>query len=523
YQIGLHCRQLSEACPYDVVGVSFPGTPAVVLGHNGRIAWGVTNTGPDVQDWYIERSHPDNPDAFEFQGRFKPAQVFDEIIRVAGRSEPVVLRVRVTRHGPIMNDAVEALEGKPPMALRWTALQPGAIFRSVLRINRARNWTEFRDALRGWDAPSQNFVYADVEGNIGYQMPGRIPVRAAGDGSVPVPGWSGEYEWVGEVPFEALPSAFNPPQGFIVTANNAVVDPNAYPHFLGAEWDHGFRARRILALLQAKPKLSLEDMQRIQNDAYLVFADDLLALMGNFVPNDADAAEAWRRLSEWDRAAERDSVGALIFETFWLQLAHALFDDELGDDEELIKLAIGTGTETRLAVLNAVADPSAPWWDDRRTPEQETREEILNRALQRTLERLRARFGSNPQEWRWGRAHQVIFRNLTLGRSGVAPIEALFNRGPFPVSGASAAVNNNGYRDESFAVTSGPSWRLIADLADLRRSLAIHTTGQSGHAFHPHYDDMIPLWLEGHYNLLLWQREDVLQHAAATLVLQPQP
>ncbi|MCS7325581.1 MAG: penicillin acylase family protein, partial [Thermoflexales bacterium] len=296
-----------------------------------------------------------------------------------------------------------------------------------------------------------------------------------------------------------------------------------YPHFLGAEWDHGFRARRILALLQAKPKLSLEDMQRIQNDAYLVFADDLLALMGNFVPNDADAAEAWRRLSEWDRAAERDSVGALIFETFWLQLAHALFDDELGDDEELIKLAIGTGTETRLAVLNAVADPNAPWWDDRRTPEQETREEILNRALQRTLERLRARFGSNPQEWRWGRAHQVIFRNLTLGRSGVAPIEALFNRGPFPVSGASAAINNNGYRDESFAVTSGPSWRLIADLADLRRSLAIHTTGQSGHAFHPHYDDMIPLWLEGRYNPLLWQREDVLQHAAATLVLQPQP
>ncbi len=518
YQIGLHCRQVSERCPYDVVGASFAGTPGVILGHNGRIAWGVTNVGPDVQDVFIERPNPANPDEFEVQGQYEPAQVIEERIIVAGQSEPVTLRVRVTRHGPILNDVMPSLATEPPMALRWTALQPGTLLRSVLGINRATNWQEFRAALRFWDAPSQNFVYADIDGNIGYQMPGRIPIRAKGDGRMPTPGWSGEYEWIGEVPFDELPSVFNPPEGVIVTANNAVIDPRRYPYFLGSDWDYGFRARRILQLLNEKPALSVEDMQRIQNDARSLFADDILPLLSDIAPDDAQSADLLRRMREWDRVSRRDSAGALIFETFWVQLAHAIFDDEAG--EALAGEAIGVMTATRIAVRNALADPAAVWWDDITTPARETREQIILRALQQAGERLRARFGDQPDQWQWGRAHTVIFPNQTLGRSGVAVIESIFNRGPYPADGASAAVNNTG-GGESFAVTSGPSWRMVADLSDLRRSAAIHTTGQSGHAFHPHYDDMIPLWLSGAYHPLIWQREDAQQQAEGALILKP--
>ncbi|MCS7061191.1 MAG: penicillin acylase family protein [Anaerolineae bacterium] len=518
YQVGLHCRQLSEACPYDVVGASFAGAPGVIIGHNRRIAWGVTNVGPDVQDVFIERPDPADPDRFEFKGQFEPAQVFEERIIVAGRSEPVVLRVRVTRHGPILNDVVSELKDEPPMALQWTALKPGALLRSVLMLNRASNWDDFRAALRYWDTPAQNFVYADVDGNIGYQMPGRIPIRAAGDGRTPVPGWSGEYEWIDEVPFESLPSVFNPPQGVIVTANHAVIDPRNYPYLLGTDWDHGFRARRILQLLGEKDRLSLEDMQRIQNDIHSLYADDVLPALSTLAPTDATAADALRRMQEWDRRSSRDSVGALIFETFWTQLAHAIFDDELGED--LAGLALGVSTETREAVRRMLADPNAPWWDDATTPQRESQTDILLRALSKTVERLRARFGNNLDDWRWGRAHQVTFSNQTLGRSGVRVIESIFNRGPFEADGASAAVNNIGGGDESFRVTTAPSWRMIVDLDDLNRSLAVHTTGQSGHAFHPHYDDMIPLWLNGRYNPLVWQRDDVLKDAEGTLVLE---
>lgn len=519
YQVGLHCRQVNERCPYNVAGVSFAGVPGVIIGHNGRIAWGVTNVGPDVQDLFIERPNPANPDAFEYQGQFEPAQVFEERIVVAGQPEPITLRVRVTRHGPILNDVMPELQNEPPMALQWTALQPGTLLQSVLQINRATNWQEFREALRFWDAPSQNFVYADIEGNIGYQMPGRIPIRAQGDGRAPVPGWSGEYDWRGEVPFDELPFVFNPPEGVIVTANNAVIDPRRYPHFLGRDWDHGFRARRIWQLLNEKPTLTIEDMQRIQTDARSVFADDILPLLNDIAPDDAAAGDLLRRMREWDRVSRRDSVGALIFETFWARLAHALFDDETG--EALADQAIGPTTAIRIAVRSALSDPNAVWWDDITTPARETREQIVLRALQQTGEILRTRFGDRPEDWQWGKAHTVTFSNQTLGRSGITLIESIFNRGPYPVDGASAAVNNTG-GSESFDVRGGPSWRMVLDLADLRRSVAIHTTGQSGHAFHPHYDDMIPLWLSGGYHPLLWQREDAQQQAEGILILRPQ-
>jgi penicillin amidase len=239
YEVGLHCVEFGPECQVDVTGFSFAGTPGVVIGHNDRIAWGLTNVGPDVMDLYIEKINPENPDQYEYQGKWVDMDVITEDIQVAG-GDIVEQTVRLTRHGPIITDvyglgefADESGIDIPDnfaLAVRWTALEPSCVFCAIWKFNKAQNWDEFRTAASGFAVPSQNLVYADIEGNIGYQTPGNIPIRSEGhDGMLPVPGWTGEYEWQGYIPFDELPFVYNPPEGFIVTANNAVVGPE-YPY-----------------------------------------------------------------------------------------------------------------------------------------------------------------------------------------------------------------------------------------------------------------------------------------------------
>ncbi|MFC1466052.1 MAG: penicillin acylase family protein [Candidatus Brachytrichaceae bacterium NZ_4S206] len=520
YINGLHCRVVNDACPYDVVGVTFPGVPGVVLGHNARIAWGVTNAGPDTQDLFIERPNPNNPDEFEFQGKFEPARIREERIVVAGQAEPVVIRVRETRHGPILNDVLDELEEREPLALQWAALQPGQLFKAVLMINRAQSWEQFRDALRYWDTPAQNFVYADVDGNIGYQLPGNIPIRKSGDGRMPVPGWTGEHEWIGSIPFDELPSVFNPPEGYVVTANNAIVDARRYPHLITTDWDYGYRAKRIEQMILAKDKLSVEDMRAMHFDAYSPFAEEVLgALEGMTLELEAGSSAALSTLQQWDRTCNAESAGCAIFEVFWRELSRAAFADEVG--ETLAGDVLANGTHAQIALRNLLADPGAPWWDDVTTAERERREQIIARAFERAVQSLEARLGRDRAWWRWGDLHLVTFANQTLGRSGTALIEGIFNRGPFPSPGSMGLVNAVSGDPETFAVQSGPSWRAIYDVSDWDRSLGIHTTGQSGHTYHPHYDDMIPLWLRGENVLLPWTREAVERSGREKLTLTP--
>jgi penicillin amidase len=518
FQNGLHCRAVSSACPFDVVGVIFPSVPGVVIGHNSHIAWGVTNGTVDTQDLFIEKQNPNNPDEFEFKGTYEKATIREERINVAG-NEAVNLRVRVTRHGPIMNDVEPSLKSKPPMALSWAALQPGTLIQSVIEIDKAQNWEQFREALKKWSAPSQNFVYADVDGNIGYQFNGDIPIRAKGDGSVPVEGWTGENEWTGFIPFDQLPSKLNPPEGFIVTANNAIVD-DKYPFVLSKrDWDFGFRAKRITHMISQLDKIGVEDVHKMQFDSRAIFADELLPMVFDAVqpsksnPQTQTALDALRK---WDKYYSRNSIGATIFETFKLKLAHAVFDDDLGDDLKEEALSVGTVTWTALRNLK----PDSRWWDDARTSEKETREQIVSRTFDEALTDLSKRLGNDVGKWQWGALHQATFKNQTLGQSGISLVENIFNRGPFPADGGTGLVNAVGHRPD-FSVRSVPSLRMVVDFNNFDNSTLIHTTGQSGHAYHPHYDDMIDKWLNGQTNVMWWSAEKVKANAKTTLSMTP--
>ena len=528
YQNGLHCRTVTADCPYDVAGYSFAGVPAIIIGHNARIAWGVTNVGPDVQDLVIEKINPADPNQYEVGGQWVNMEVRQETLRVLG-GEAQTLTIRSTRHGPLITDVYGSLEGfaaqagldpadQYAFALRWTALQPGTLFQSVFKINRARNWDDFRLALRDWDVPSQNFVYADVDGNIGYQMPGKIPVRRSGDGLLPVPGWTDDYEWTGYVPFDQLPSSFNPPQGYIATANNAVVGPE-YPHLLALDWDSGYRAERIVAMIEAEAKHTPETIARIQGDNKNLGAGEVLPYLLALRFEEPELAQAQAELRAWDGQMHMDSRPAAIYAAFFRQLLAATFHDDLPED-----FWPGGGGDSWLTVRALLPDFKNAWWDDGATPAVETRDEILRRAFAAGYAELQTTLGADPRNWKWGRLHGSTFDNESLGRSGVGFIEAIFNRGPFPTSGGSSIVNATGFNltaDEPYATRSVPSMRMIVDMSDLENTRMIHTTGQSGHAYARHYIDMADQWRLIQYNPMPFGRAAVEQAAVDRLQLRP--
>jgi penicillin amidase len=511
YEIGLHGGD------FDVVGASFPGAPGVIIGHNAHVAWGVTNLGPDCQDLFVEKINPNNPNQYEFKGEWRDMQVVEEEIRVAGQAEPVKLAVRITHHGPIVNDVMGPLP--TGTALRWTALEPNTLFDAVVKLDVARNWDDFRTALRDWDIAAQNFVYADVDGNIGYQSTGKWPVRAAGDGLMPVPGHTGEYDWTGYVPFEEMPYRFNPTQGFLVTANHAVVD-DQYPYLVSLEWSSGYRAARITELIQAKGKLSAEDIQAIHADTLSLGAKETLSYFLNLNPQSVELRQALGILRDWDYRFDKDSAGAAIYGALALHLARETYLDEMG--ASIFKTYFSASSMTTVAMAEGLKDPNWPWFDDKRTAPVETRDDILLRVLKSAVDDLTKRISPDMPRWKWGDVHVATFRNQSLGKCGIGLIEGLVNRGPVAVHGAGDVVNNTPFNlMKPYEVIVLPSYRQIIDLSDFTKSVSMHTTGQSGHTYNKHYADMIPMWRDVKYHPMLWTPQQVEQAAADTLVLRP--
>jgi penicillin amidase len=510
----------------NVTGITFPGIPGVISGHNGHVAWGYTNGFADVQDLYVERLRQadDGRVQYEYEGERLDAEVIHEEIHVRN-GERVVEKVILTRHGPIINALAPDFIGEQPLALRWTSLEPDTMIHALYGMMRARNCMEFREALDHWTAPIQNIVYADTEGNIAYSLPGKIPIRNKGDGQVPVPGWTGEYEWTGYVPFEELPHLYNPPQGYVATANNRVVGDD-YPYYLGREFAMGDRAQRIVELIEAQDKLDVGYIQRMQFDLVSPSAGVVARYLGQLASDEPELTAVVEMMRGWDGELAADSPTAAVYQVFMRRMIYLTLSDKLGD---LTIRYAGKGPTPLLAEGSAfggrawewlqktLAEPDSPWFD---LGGGERRDDVMRLVLRETIDFLKAELGPEIADWAWGKLHTLTYAH-TLGR--VKPLDRLFNRGPYPLGGDGTTVWATGAsrHDLSSKVIIGPPFRFIADLGDLRNSWGLLAPGQSGQPGSKHYDDQVPAWFTGEYHPLLYAREDVEREAEARLRLLP--
>ncbi|HEY9564204.1 MAG TPA: penicillin acylase family protein [Nocardioides sp.] len=527
YQVGLHCRTISSDCPFNVSGFSFSGVPGVVIGHNDDIAWGFTNLGPDVTDLYLERVIGKQ---WEYDGELRPLQIRQETIQVRD-GEDFELTIRETDHGPLVSDVSSELStvganaeitGEDPtnhaVALRWTALDPAPTADAILGLNRASNWDEFRAAAASFSVPAQNLVYADREGHIGYQAPGRIPIRKSGnDGTRPAAGWLPENDWSGkDIPFDSLPKAFDPEEGFIVTANQAAVGESYGPH-LTDDWDYGYRSQRIRELLEGEGDVSVSEMADIQVDDFNSFASVLVPRLLDIELPGGYRRDGQEELADWDHHQPADSAGAAYFNIVWRNVLELTFHDEMRES-----LHPDGGSRWWLVMTNLLDDPRNSWWDNKDTRHVERRDEILRDAMIEASDDIVRLLARNPADWEWGRLHRLDLRHQTLGESGIAPVEALFNRLGARIGGGGSIVNaTNWDANEGFTVTSAPSMRMVVSMADFDDSRWINLTGVSGHAFHRNYTDQRDLFVDG--RMLPWRfsRKAVKEAGRDTLLLRP--
>lgn len=538
YQVGLHCRAQTPDCPLNVSGFSFAGVPGVIIGHNDDISWAFTNLGGDVTDFYLHRIEDD--ETYLRDGEQVPLEVRTETFRVAGGTDETIT-VRETVHGPILSDVLSSVaqgganarvEGaevreRYAVALAWTGLTPAATADAIMGINTAANFTEFRAAAEKFAVPAQNLLYADTEGNIGYQAPGLFPIREsarenAPPGFWPAPGWDSTYDWTGFVPFRDLPWTYNPESEFIVAANQPVTQ-SSQP-FLTAEYDHGYRSSRIRDLIEAADALSPEDMIQIQLDSENTFAPTLVhALLQIDTSDDPFTAQAQRLLVDWDFTTPADSspagAAAAYYNAVWRNLLALLFNDELPRD-----LWVAGGARDQAAVAELLRRPTSPWWDNKQTPGiTEERDEILRQALHDARHELTRQLGKDPEGWDWGKLHALHLEHSVIGGEGVpGPVRWLVNRGPYGLPGGSSIVNANGWSaNEGYAADWAPAMRMVVDLSDLDASTWVNQTGQSGHPYHEHYDDQVEAWATNTQFPWLHSPEAVRDNVKDTLALVP--
>jgi penicillin amidase len=529
YQMGLHCTTVTPQCPFNVTGFTFSGVPGVIIGHNAKIAWGFTNLGADVSDLYLEKV---SGHTYLYDGRHLPVRTRAETFQVQG-ADPVTITVRSTRHGPIISDVSDDLadvgEQAPvdrhsphrgsgyAVSLRWTALQPGKTADAIFELDRARNWDQFHAAAADFAVPAQNLVYADTAGHIGYQAPGRIPIRRTGHGDWPAPGWDPAYDWAGYVPYEALPNVVDPKDGYVVTANQAPVDGPKYPYYLGDSWDYGYRSQRIIDLIQADDDITVDDMAAMQLDTYNANAATLVPYLLKIDVPTHFARQGQRVLNGWDFTEPVDSVAAAYFNVVWKNILMLTFHDQMPES-----VWPDGGDRWFAVVARLLKNPDSPWWDDVKTDARETRDDILSEALVDARDELTILQAKDPNDWNWGRLHQLELENQSLGTSGIGPVEWLFNRGPFDLAGGTAVVDANGWdASKGYDVNYVPSMRMVVSLANFDDSRWVNLTGASGHAFDSNYSDQTGLWATGQTWSWVFTRDAVDSATDDTLILHP--
>ncbi|WP_393081912.1 penicillin acylase family protein [Streptomyces sp. LN704] len=576
YQMGLHCTAVSSKCPYDVSGYTFAGMPGVIIGHNQNIAWGMTNSGVDVTDLYLEKI---TGDGYQYDGKVLPFTTRKETIKIAGGGSRTIV-VRTTNNGPLLSDRDDELvkvgkkatvDSAAPdrgdgyaIALRWTALDAGTSMDAVFRIDKASGWDEFRKAAQSFEVPSQNLIYADgkgAKGHIGYQLPGRIPIRPKGDdGSLPSPGWSSKYSWTGDyIKPSELPYEFDPKRGYIVTANQAVVDKDKYPYTLTTDWGYGTRSQRITDLIKTKTdgggKISTDDMRQMQLDNRSEIATLIVPMLLKLDIADKNVRETQKLLEGWDYTQDADSAAAAYFNAVWRNILKLAFGNKLpkelrvkgqclyvdpvdttgpaDDDRKVLECgqrdadqAQPDGGDRWFEVVRKIIDDEHnDWWKAPKTRLDkaiDTRDELFVRAMKDARWELTAKLGKDLDTWSWGRLHRLFLKNQTLGTEGPAFLKYMLNRGPWKLSGGEATVNATGWNAAGgYGVVWVPSMRMVVNLDDLDKSKWINLSGASGHAYSAHYTDQTDKWAKG--ELLPWafSSKAVAKNTSDTLVLKP--
>ena len=490
YEIGL------EGAGYKLVGFSFAGIPGIVIGHNDRIGWSLTYAYTDTQDLFLEHQDPTDPRRYEYRGQFETATFQRESIDVKGHADPVIVDVSITRHGPIITPV---LEGQTtPLALRWTALDPGHLVDFVFEIARAGNWQEFRAAAADFSGAAVSACYADVDGHIGYQLIGRLPARK-GDGQIPVPGWTGEYDWSGVLPADANPSILDPAGGVIINANDRPTqDPSAVGYV--GEWDPGFRASYIAQRLAGIAKADLSAMRAIQTEyastPVMRWRDAILSA----TPQTDLQRRAQALVRDWDGALSPQSGAAAVTETWLMHMLSETFQEELGDTLYAEYLAHGRAV---FALYQLLSRPDDPWFSTI-DPSVRGRGAVSTAALEDAVRELVGRFGADVSRWRWGDLHTITFEHpLAIG-----PLALLLNIGPFQRAGDGFSVNNGAYDPaKPYKQTTNSSERMIADLSDLDNSLSITPEGESGQPGSKYWGDQAKLWNAGDYKPMRFSKD----------------
>ena len=530
---------------WNVIGAGEPALPGVAAGHNERVAFGFTIVGMDQQDLYVERLDPSRPDHYVYRGASEPMQVERVTIAVRGEA-PRDVTLRFTRHGPVLH--VDESRGRA-YALRWVGAEPGgAGYLRSLAIDTVRDWSGFRDAVAGWKVPSENLVYADVDGNIGWIAAGLAPVRPGWNGLLPVPGHEGKYEWSGFLPLADLPQAFNPASGVIATANHNIL-PRGYGRTLGFEFSSPFRFWRILDVLgegvAARRRFTVADFERLQHDERSVVATGVIAALrhaagegvaapATATPLDTDSRSALAMLIAWDGTVSKDSAAAALYEAWLPKVKAAVAASQPGGrgsasrqgpptigDQALLTLLARTGLRGQVSAPDPWVDGTPRCQgcevrDDASVEERAAvRAALKGQALGDAWRELAGKLGADPSAWSWGRVHRASFEHAL---AGTPARRAVLNTPDVPRGGDSTTPNATG---SGARQTAGASFRLVLDVADWDRSTTTNVPGASGQAGSPHYADLLPLWAEGRYHPLPFSRQAVESNAAHRLTLVP--
>ena len=499
----------------NVAGASVPGAPGILIGHNRHIAWGLTAAMADTQDLYVERIDPGDARRTEFAGHWESGTLVREVIPVKGRAQPWIEEVLITsRHGPLLTPTPSLADEHRPLALRSMVLEAPSPAAALLEINRAASWEQFRTAARKWGTPTLNVTYADVEGNVGFQMVGYVPVRERGEGLVPSPGWSGQYEWRGKLDFEDLPHALNPADGLWANANHNMAKKS--PHFFTREYIDSARFRRIRQVLESKERHSAVDFGALQADEVSLPARRVASLLAeNLVPSGRLELRALDELRAWDGRVGADSSAATIYEVFRNELVRARHADVLGD---LLPAVFGVGPHPLLGATN-----SHYFLQSGRVVsflENSPHDPVVGLAFRATVAWLSRRLGPDIGKWQWGRLHQLRLAHALSTRK---PLGLVFDVPGFAWSGDLETVRAGGSLPGQYA-GGGPisAYRFIADCGDWDTSLSCIPGGQSGHRGSPHYADQVDAWRRVAYHPLSFTRPAIARVARHTLRLTPE-